>query len=240
MRIDVDYCAACELCLPYCPMEAISMNGVAVIDEDECVDCGVCLRSGVCLTDAFIQDDVEWPRSVRGAFSNPLSVHKETRVPGRGTEEVKTNDLTGAYKTGFVGVSIELGRPGCGARFWDIERVARAVAKHNVEFAQKNPVTGLMIDRKTGKINDEVLSEKVLSAIVEFTTPTETLPAILDTLRDVSTEIDTVFSLDLISRVEPDGAVPVTKLLVKIEVSPSINGKTNVGLGRPLAEEVSK
>ncbi|MFQ5997468.1 MAG: 4Fe-4S binding protein, partial [Dehalococcoidales bacterium] len=35
MRIDPEVCIACELCIPYCPMEAISMEGdVAVIDED--------------------------------------------------------------------------------------------------------------------------------------------------------------------------------------------------------------
>ena len=153
---------------------------------------------------------------------------------------MKTNDVTGAYKRGFVGVGVELGRPGIGARFWDIEKVSQAVAKHGVEFAPKNPVTSLMANLKTGKIVDEVLNEKVLSAIIEFSIPIEAFPAILETLRNVCTEIDTVCSLDLISRVEPDGTLPVTKLLAGSGISRSVNGKTNVGLGRPLAEEVSE
>ncbi len=238
MRVDPDTCVGCEMCLPYCPMGAIRMDEVAVVDEDECVDCGVCARSNVCPSDALVQEDAAWPRSVRAAFSNPLFEHKETRVPGRGTEEMKTNDVTGAYKSGSVGVGVELGRPGTGARFWDIEKVTRAVAKHGVEFAQKNPVVALMANQETGKMVDEVLNEKVLSAIVEFTIAIESFRALLETLRDVSNQVDTVFSVDLISRVEPDGAVPVTKLLAGSGVAASINGKTNVGLGRPLAEEV--
>ena len=240
MRIDAESCIACERCVPYCPMGAIKMDGVAIVDEDECVDCGACLRSGVCPVDALIQEDAVWPRSVRGAFSNPVVEHKETRVPGRGTEEMKTNDVTGTYRRGFVGVGVELGRPGTGARFYDVEKVTLAVAKHGVEFAPKNPVTSLMSKPKTGKIVAEVLNEKVLSAIVEFSIPIEAFPAILETLRNVCAEIDTVCSLDLISRVEPDGTLPVTKLLAGSGISRSINGKTNVGLGRPLAEEVSE
>ena len=136
-------------------------------------------------------------------------------------------------------MGVELGRPGTGARFRDVEKVTRAVSRHGVDFAAKNPVTSLMADPKTGKIVEEVLDEKVLSAIVEFTVPVEVLPSVLETLRGVSAEIDTVFSLDLISRVEPDGTVPAAGLLEALGASPSVNGKTNVGLGRPLAEEVS-
>jgi len=43
--------------------------------------------------DAIVDEVYQWPRSVRSAFSNPLVLHKETRVPGRGTEEVKTTKL---------------------------------------------------------------------------------------------------------------------------------------------------
>jgi len=36
-----------------------------VIDEDECVECSVCLRSGCCPTEALYQPELVWPRTVR-------------------------------------------------------------------------------------------------------------------------------------------------------------------------------
>ena len=111
MKIN-EACIVCDRCVPYCPMGAISIDDMAVIDQNECVDCGVCFRSGACPVDAFIDEVHPWPRSVRAAFSNPLVVFKETRVPGRGTEEAKTNDVTGQFRRGFVGLTTEMGRPG--------------------------------------------------------------------------------------------------------------------------------
>jgi ferredoxin len=218
-------------------MGAITIDDVAVIDQERCVDCGVCERSSGCPTESLQQPVEPWPRSVRATFSNPLFEHKETRIPGRGTEEMKTNDVTGRYRHGFAGMAMELGRPGTGTSFRDVEKVARTVAELGVEFEPKNPVTCLMVDRKSGQLNPEVLGERVLSAIVEFTVPLEKVPAVLEGLHKVSTEIDTVFSLDLISRVGPDGSVPTVPLAKSLGLSPSINGKANIGLGRPLAQE---
>ncbi len=133
-------------------------------------------------------------------------------------------------------MAFELGRPGVGARFYDVERVARALSTLNVEFEVNNPVTKLMIDRKKGLINPEVLGEKVLSAIVEFLAPSEKLPRVLEVLDQVSKEINTVFSGDIISRIGADGSVPYIRVLRDMNRFLSINGKSNVGLGKPLAE----
>src|SRR4030042_6289022 len=95
---------------------------------------------------------------------------------------MKTNEVTGRYRRGMSGVAFELGRPGVGARFYDVEKVAKALAKLKVEFEENNPLTKLMVDRKKGLINPEVLGEKVLSAIVEFLTPVEKLPQVLEVL----------------------------------------------------------
>ncbi len=210
---------------------------IAVIEEDECVECSVCLRSGCCPTDALFQPALDWPRIVRKNFSDPLKIHPETRIPGRGTEEMKTNEVTGRYRWGKYGMAFELGRPGVGSRFHDVEKVAQALATLKVEFEENNPVTKLMVDRKKGSIRPEVLGEKVLSAIVEFMTPAENLPQILEVLGRVSKEIDTVFSGDIISRVGPEGSVPSVKSLQQMNRFISINGKSNVGLGRPRAAE---
>ena len=128
------------------------------------------------------------------------------------------------------------GRPGVGARFYDVEKVAKALSTLHVIFEENNPVTKLMMDRKNGLINPEVLNEKVLSAIVEFMTPVEKLPQVLEVLDRVSKEIETVFSGDIISRVGPDKSVPYVKVLRERNRFLSVNGKSNVGLGRPLAQ----
>ena len=240
MRISTDLCIACELCLPYCPMGAIFVNdeGSAQIDRDECVECGVCVRSAGCPVDAFVEEELGWPRSVRAAFSNPLAEHRETRIPGRGTEEMKTNEVTGRFKSGEVGIAIELGRPGTGARFRDVEKVTQAVAKLGVELEPQNPLTFLITDSTTGRIDEDVLDEKVLSAIVEFSIPLPQLARALTELQKVAHEIETVFSLNLIAKVEPDGSVPAVSVVRDLGIPLSVNGKNNVGLGRPLFQEV--
>jgi hypothetical protein len=83
---------------------------------------------------------------------------------------VKTNDVTGRVKEGEAGFVIEFGRPGVGARFREIQEMTRALAAVGVEFESKNPVTSLMTDRRRGLIREDILDEKVLSAIVEVKT----------------------------------------------------------------------
>jgi NAD-dependent dihydropyrimidine dehydrogenase PreA subunit len=236
MKIDPEVCIACEACIPYCPMEAISMkDDVAVIDQDECVDCAVCLKSGVCPVDCIIFEPAPWPRSLRTTFSDPRTEHKETKIAGRGTEEMKTNDVTGRFKRGWVGMGCEFGRPGIGARFRDVDKVAQVLAKHGVEFEPKNPVTFLMEDVKTGKIREDVLNEKVLSAIIECLLPIGKFKDVITALKEVSKEVDTVFSVEVINRADPDGSYPLRKLLDDLSIPYYINGKQCVGLGRPLA-----
>jgi hypothetical protein len=106
-------------------------------------------------------------------------------------------------------------------------------------FAGVGPFAIVLAD-KAGQvlatdINPEVLDEKVLSAIVEFMIPAERLPQILEVLDRVSQGIDTVFSGDIIARVGEDGSVPYANEIRKRDRFLSINGKSNVGLGRPLA-----
>lgn len=238
MRIDFDVCIGCGQCVPYCPVGAISLEGdLFEIDFDECAECGSCLRVADCPVDAIFQQELEWPRTVRSILSDPLTIAEESGISGRGTEEMKTNEVTGRFKFGFVGVAIELGRPILGARFYDVEKVAQAVAGLGVEFERMNPTTSLMSDPRNGKFKQDILNEKVLSAILEFGLDLKALPELLEILEKVSGEIDTVFSLDIATRVNPDGSVPTAPFIEAAGLWIAPNGKTNVGLGRPLYQE---
>jgi hypothetical protein len=203
-----------------------------VVNEDECVDCEICYRAKVCPTDALKQPLAEWPRSIRGTFSNPLAIHKETLVPGRGTEEIKTNDLTNRYKRGFAGISAELGRPGVGARMRDAERVFMALAPLGVEFEMQNPLTHLIEDLSTGKMKNDILDEKVLSCIAETIVPLERAEEVLNALEKVAADVDAVFSFEIVCRVDEDLSAPTIALMEKYKHWYAVNGKTNIGIGK--------
>ena len=237
MYIDQELCTGCGECVPYCTMGAIATNasGNAEIVRDECVECNSCLRADVCPTGAFVAEELEWPRSLRWVLSDPQGVHPITGIAGRGTAEIKTNDVTGRIKRGTIGVAVEVGRPNSGARLRDVERVAMALAPLGVVFEAANPITALMTDQRTGKIRDDVLGEKVLSGIVEFPLRPEQLASLAVALRKVAGEIDTVFSLDLACVAEKDGTVPLESWAREAGLWISPNGKLNVGLGKPAA-----
>lgn len=232
MRIDPDKCIACGNCLPYCPMAAIAMIGdIAVINEDECVECDCCFDFAGCPTAAIEKVDLAWPRILRNQFSNPV-VPTVTSMTGRGSEEMKTNDVTNQFRAGFFGLGVELGRPGIGVRFDDVEKVTMALAPHINKFAAVNPVTELLEDRTTGKIRAEVLSKKVMSVLVEIIAPLEKLPALLQELAALKTKVNTVFCASLISRLDENGNSPVVEIARQWGFTPEIRTKTNIGMGK--------
>ncbi len=234
MLIDAEACAGCEVCLPYCPMRAIAMrDGVAVIDRDQCVECGVCYRMNVCPTGAIQWEELEWPRILRREFSDPTVPHRRTGGRGRGTEEMKTNDVTGRYRVGEIGIAVEMGRPGTGARFRDFEKLTRALATKGIELEESNPIYELLANPQEGTLRPEVREEKVLSGIIEFKCPPEQVMSILELLKQAACEVDTVFSVDLIEPVHPDGTTPVADGLAEVGFRVLPQCKVNVGLGRP-------
>jgi hypothetical protein len=52
----------------------------------------------------------------------------------------------------------------------------------------------------------------------------------------VSKEIDTVFSVSMITKVEPDGRIPNVEIVKSLGYERLPNPKINVGLGRPLSD----
>jgi ferredoxin len=241
-------------------------DGKSVVNQDECVECSTCYRllrneshqpwfvrgirnvlslfrldyqaePDVCPTGALTPPELTWPRNLRAQFSDPTVIHPNTGIGGRGTEEMKTNDVTGRLRAGEAGIVVEMGRPGTGAYFRDIEKVTMALAHLKPVFENENPLTQLLVNTETGRIREDVLEEKVLSAIVEMKVRFEMIPAVLDALKKVGKEIDTVFSVAVASRCLPDGTLPHGEWVRKAGCEPSASGKTNIGLGRPLFQE---
>jgi ferredoxin len=233
----------------------------ATVNRDECVECYACYNGlsqehlnptavrtlrkvfrmmrvrfdpepDVCPTAAFAPEDLTWPRVVRRAFSDPRVPHESTGVEGRGTEEVKTNDVSGRVKVGEVGFTIELGRPGVGVWFREIQEMAWELARAGVTFEKRNPITSLMSDVATGTIREDIRNEKVLSAIIEIKVPVERTEEIIRLVGVVEKRLDTVVAIGVATRCEADGdervVAPILERLgYKLE-----RAKTNAGFGR--------
>jgi len=206
----------------------------AQIDRDKCVECSVCKQVNVCTFAAFEEDELTWPRAIRRTYSNVMARHPQTGMTGRGTPEMKTNEVTGKYLRGEVGLGVELGRPDVRTRFRDVEKVAMVLAKAGFTFDREAPTTMIMTDPKTGSLPPEILDERVICVILEGKAPTERLPALLEALKRVSKEIDTVFSLDMITVAEEDGSLPNIEMVRRLGYEVRPNAKTTIGLGRPL------
>jgi NAD-dependent dihydropyrimidine dehydrogenase PreA subunit len=232
LKIKEDRCIGCGQCVVVCPVQAIKLiDNKAVINKDLCVECSVCLRSANCPSNAIKKEKLRMPRLVRNPFSDVIATHKLTGVPGRGTEEMKTNDVTNRIRQIEIGFSIEIGRPGIGARLGVAEQFTIPLAKIGVEFEQASPLTALLADDK-GHLQEDLKNEKVLSAIIEFKVPYDKTIEILDLIKKLDKEIDTVFSVGVISRFVENGEIPVLDLLNEKNFSVRPNAKINVGLGR--------
>lgn len=264
MEIDKEKCVGCGNCVPYCTMGVIRLeDGMAVVNEDECVECNTCYRCceseglnpavvrtlrklfelfnvrydarmDVCPTGALTPPELEWPRSLRRAFSDPTVAHDSTGMAGRGTEEIKTNDITGRIGPGEAGVVIDLGRPGTGVFFSDIDKMTTALAPLEITFEPENPITSLIADAQMGSLSEDILKEKVLSAIIELKVNLSELPVVLGAVESVARDLDTVVSVGVSSKCEDDGNIPHERVCMENGYALSLNGKTNLGLGRPV------
>ena len=233
-----DKCSKCGKCARYCPMNAISLNRSKKyyeVDLDKCVECYNCYRQSGCKEDALYCQKLVWPRTIRNLMSDELAVAEESGISGRGTEEMKTNEVTARFGVGEVGIGVEMGRHGVSPLLVEVEKVAMKLAELDVEFEPQNPITSLIEDKKTGKFKEEVLQERCLSAIIEIKTDLDKLPQIIEKLREASEEINTVFSLCVASKLDENMNNPVLPILDELGVEYRPNSKNNVGLGRPLA-----
>jgi ferredoxin len=253
-------CGNCIPVCPVSAIDIDPVLRRAVVDRDRCVECFTCYRGlstehlnptlvrtirsllswfrvrfdpepDVCPTAAIEPEELAWPRIVRRAFSDPLVPHESTGIHGRGTEEVKTNDVTDRVGEGEAGFTIEFGRPTVSARFRDISRMTEALARAGVTFEKSNPVTHLMPDPANGRIREDILDERILSAIVEVKTGMERVPEVLSIVTAVAKELDTIVAIGVSTRCSREGGSALDDVL-RAEGMPFWRGKTNLGLGR--------
>ena len=111
-----------------------------------------------------------------------------------------------------------------------------SLIKLNGIMSVENAYYTLLEDPKTGKIKREFVNEKVLSVILELILDEDQLPEMLEILKPLFENLDTVVSLGLVSRFMDDGSIPVIKLLEESGFPVRPNAKINVGLGRPLID----
>lgn len=252
-------CANCVAVCPMEAIH-IGDDGLSEINEEACVECHSCYNGmstehlpqqptrfikgllaffklrfepepDICPTGALTPDELVWPRKLRRDFSDPEVPHESTGWDGRGTMEVKTNDVTGRVKEGEAGFAVEFGRPGVGAYFRDVDKVCQAVAKLPVTFQAKNPLTSLMSDVNTGKLPTDVLNEKVMSCILEFKAEIEKIPEILMVIEEEVKPLDTAVSLGVAVRCDSKGEDTVRSQLWAMGYD-VWRAKINMGFGR--------
>lgn len=239
MKIDPSKCISCKACIPYCPVSSITAGEETVsIDQEECVECGVCLRADICPVKAIYmpEESYEYPRAIRMQFSDPGVQHPNLKSWGRGTEEAKTNDVTGKFGHGEFGLLLEFGRPGVGTRLTEIEKITKIVRELKFDIVEDNPLYGLLEDDMSGRIKPEFVNEKILSGILEFKFNEDELEVALKAILPELNELDTVVSVGLVTRFDDDGKLPVVDKLKAKGIAVRPNAKINVGLGRPLID----
>jgi hypothetical protein len=145
---------------------------------------------------------------------------------------VKTNDISGRVKAGEAGFTIEFGRPGVGVWMREIQLMCWALADAGVAFEKRNPITSLMSDVATGTLREDILNEKLMSAIVEIKVPVERVEEVVRLVWDVEKRIDTVVALGVGTRCDEHGEDNVVAPVLERLGYSLHRAKTNVGLGR--------
>ena len=134
-----------------------------------------------------------------------------------------------------MGIGIETGRPTLGMGLRDIEKITRALAKDGItEIEENNPIHSMIENPATGDLKPELLNERVLSAIIEIMVKRDRLGPVLKTIKAVAKEVDSVFTLDVFTLLEPELTIPreVIDIIESEGFTWRPNAKINMGLGR--------
>lgn len=227
-----------------CPIPTIQaagrLAGFPQVEQSLTADAAIgeasrCLRCDVRERHCIAFEPSPWPRSLRNHFSQAGVAHATTGIAGRGTEEMKTNDVTGRFGHGVVGLGLDVGRPCAGTYFREVEVLTMSLAALGVEFERNNPITMMMSDASTGRLRQDVLEERILSCVVEVSFPSERLTEVLYAVRRAADALETVVSVCAISVADAAGVYPLQRQMDELGIFYRENGKQNAGLGRPRA-----
>ena len=255
ITIDETKCNGCMECIPYCSGSAIvesSSTGTAGIDAERCTECGICWQSRVCPVEAITAGELTWPRTLRGKYHNMHSPYRATPALARVSQPLDytsegkmfvnyslpselINDVNAFYRHGYAGIVVELGRPHTGTTFRDLQKVTRILAPMGLQSDEMNPLTDLAADAPKGIFRQDILDEKTGWVMLKLIVSEKEVSEVLLSLQQVAAEIDTIFAVNVVSRVGEDGSIVADRAASEIGVAPACNCKTNMGLGRPLS-----
>ena len=111
------------------------------------------------------------------------------------------------------------------------------LAKIGVAFEPKNPVTTVMSNVETGDIREDILNEKVMSAILEIKVPVERTEEIVRCVWEVEKRLDTIVVLGVGTRCDENGEENVVAPILQRLGYKLHRAKTNLGLGRKVLRD---
>ena len=130
-----------------------------------------------------------------------------------------------------------------GTTFCDVQSVIEAMVPMGLQLRLQYPVADersslaeLATDAANGILRQEILGERAGWVCLKLVVQEDTVPEVIRSLHQVAIGIDTVFALGIISCVASDGSTVADRVSKQTGIKPAVNCKTNVGLGRPNAD----
>ncbi len=84
--VEEDLCTGCEICLDHCQFDALTMDGIVVVDEARCIGCGVCVLT--CPDEALVM-----VRRDESEIKIPLQNEEQWRVTRAAARGIDFQDL---------------------------------------------------------------------------------------------------------------------------------------------------
>src|SRR5205814_8600655 len=107
-----------------------------------------------------------------------------------------------------------------------------AMANAGVSFEKQHPLTSLITDVSTGTLREDILGEKVMSAILEIKTTVDRTEEIILLVKEVEKQLDTVVAIGVGTRCDENGDENVVAPILERLGYNLERAKTNVGLGK--------